>query len=622
MTAQRQNPAYRPAVGRAPGDRGPTYLRHKTATSAGHGADSLQRVRIGLIFDLQMPRPWGAGDERLLLEQTLAQVQLADELGYASAWLQEHHFLEEFGHGGGILPVAGAAAARTTAIRLGVSVLSVDPLVRHPAVLAGDVAALDLLGDGRLDVATGIALAGVEVAGLGLVRQTARATWEHYTGVLARMLAEEPFGGVPASPSGPALARRTVLPRPVQRPHPPLWARCDRPADISTAARLGLGALCRAPMEPEEAAEWVAEYRAILRSASCVPLGATVEARVAVCLPMSVHEDEATAVSQGVDAAHFHAFATAHFERFGEHEPGVTDLWATFQQRREDVGLSRAAVVPDGGPLSVRVLRDGRAALRGAIGTPDQVGELVGRYAAAGVDDLLLLVPRGGTSAHEDICGSLRLFAERVLPTVPAAAPDRPPLGDAIRAALDRRPPAPVVAQTDTAVAALEEAPARDRMSGSAPAPAPAPAPAELRDRLRSRLAQRGTTAVRRAVERSDDRWVERTLGSDRGLRAIFSAMRSRYVAAESGGFVGVIAYELTGAAGTTRTWSIQITPAGARVVPGAIPDPALTVMLNVADFVRVAAGELDPGHLLLSGRMDLRGDFALATRLGAMFGQ
>jgi alkanesulfonate monooxygenase SsuD/methylene tetrahydromethanopterin reductase-like flavin-dependent oxidoreductase (luciferase family) len=616
-----------------------------TVTSLRAGTDSLQRVRIGLIFDLQMPRPGGPGDERVLLEQALAQVQLAEELGYASVWVQEHHFLGGPGHGGGAVPVLGAIAARTTTIRLGLSVLSVDPLVRHPAVLAADVAALDVLGNGRLDVATGVAPAGAEVPGLGPARQAARITWEHHTGVLARMLSEEPFGGVPASSSGPALSRRTVVPRPVRRPHPPLWARCDRPAAISAAARLGLGALCRAPMEPEEAAEWVAGYRAVVQSASCVPLTASIEPRVAVCVPMSVHQDEQTAISQGLDAAHFHAFASAHHERSGEHDPGATDLWATFQQRRGDVGLAPEAVVADGGPLSVRVLRDGRAALRGAIGTSDQVSELVGRYAAAGVDDLLLVVPRGGPGDHEATCASLRLFAEVVLPAVAAAAPERPPLDDAIRAALQRRPPAPAVDEGATAVGALEEAPAPPTpMAGGAPvtrtsAGAPVGEPPSvsaaampgagrgarlrrpLRLRLRAGTAGRGSAVLRRGVERSSDRLLERTLGSDRGLRAIFTAMRARYVAAESGGFLGAITYELTDAAGSTRTWSIRITPTGASVAPGAAPDPALTVMLGLADFIRLAAGELGPARLLLSGRMDLRGDFALATRLGPMFG-
>ncbi|UTI66915.1 LLM class flavin-dependent oxidoreductase [Paraconexibacter antarcticus] len=619
-------------------------------------------MRIGIVCDLQLPRPWSAASERALLARELDRIALADTLGFGSAWVQEHHFLEELGHGGGAVPFLAAAAGRTTALRLGLGVLSVDPAVRHPAVLAADVATLDLLAEGRLDVATGVARTGIEVAGLGLARQTARSRWEQYTGVLARMLAEAPFGGAGEGTSA-ALPPRVVLPRPWQQPHPPLWARCDRPADIGTAARLGLGALCRSVLEPEEAAEWIAEYRGVLRSTRCVPVGAAVEPRVAVCVPMFVHADEATAIDTGIDGLHFQAFATSHYERFGEHVPGGTDLWAAFLARRADVGLARDAVVADGQPLSVRVLRDGQAAVRGAVGTPAQVAELVGRYAAAGVDDLLLVLPAGAAvsagagagagsgrdeaTGEDAVADALRLFAAEVLPGVPADVPPDDELRTAVREALARRPvPPPFLPE---AVGALAEAPppapapapaagpssssgpavgvafAAGEGAGGADRPSPAGPAARLRvsrERLRGSLGAGGTIAVRRAVARADDRWLERTLGSDRGLRVIFTAMRSRYVPEAAQGFLGAIAYELRDADGRVRTWGVRITPTGATVAPGPVEEPALTVQLGLADFVRLAAGELDPGHLLLGGRMDLRGDFSLATRLGPMFGQ
>lgn len=615
-------------------------------------------MRIGILSDLQLPRPWSAAGEHELLTRELHRITLAEELGFRSAWIQEHHFLEELGHGGGAALLLAAAATQTSAIRLGLAVLSVDPAVRHPAVLAGEIATLDLLAQGRLQVATGVARTGIEVAGLGLVRQTARARWEQYTGVLARMLAEEPFTGTAGTAvAGDAtpLPPRMLVPRPHHRPHPPLWARCDRPAEIGVAARLGLGALCRAALEPDEAAEWVAEYRSVLTSERCVPVGAAVHARVAVCLPLYVHEDEATAIDQGLDGAHFHAFATAHYERFGEHRPGVTDLWAAFVQRRDDVGLSKAAVVADGQPLSVRVLRDGRASLRGGIGTPAQVTELVGRYAAAGVDDLLLVpaTPVGGMPDRTE--ASLRLFAQHVLPTVKSPPVDRDLLEDAARAALARRPPPPPL--SDEAIGALDEA-RRPAPSGPAHAPAarngateadddpfagssasdasgvgmtpsagtraapPAILSATMSRRLRERLADGGTVAFRRAVTRADDRWLERTLGSDRGLRILFTAMRARFDPAAADGFVGAIAYELRDASGHVRVWGVRITPTAATVAPGPVVEPALTLQLGLADFLRLAAGELDPARLLLGGRLDLRGDFALAMRLGPMFGQ
>lgn len=591
-------------------------------------------MRIGLIADLQLPRPWSAEDERALLHRTLDRIALADELGLSSAWVQEHHFLEELGHGGGAVPLLAAAAGRTTAIRLGLGLLTVDPAVRHPAVLAADVATLDLLSQGRLEVGTGVVRTGVEAAGLGLARQTSRARWEQYTGVLARLLDEEPFGGhVPAghAKSDTPLPPRMLVPRPWQKPHPPLWARCDRPTEIGTAARLGLGALCRAPLEPDEAAEWVTEYRGVLASTRCVPVGSAIHPRVAVCLPMHVHADEATAIEQGLDGLHFHAYATAHYERFGEHVPGVTDLHAEFVQRRDDVGLSRTPITADGGTLGIRVLRDGQASVRGGIGTPAQVAELIGRYAAAGVDELLLVLP--ATAQDDVVIASLELFAGEVLRRVPDIAPTTPvdeaALAAFVQGALARRPPPPPYPRAEEAVGALAEAASVTPVPATPPTGGPATngtAPKEVvrtarPQRLRGRLGEGGTVMVRRAVGRTEDRWLERTLGSDRGLRVIFTAMRARFVPAEANGFVGTIAYELKDAAGHVRVWSVQVTPTEAQVAAGPVGEAALTVQLALADFVRLAAGELDPGHLLLSGRMDLRGDFALATRLGPMFG-
>ncbi|WP_354697894.1 Alkanesulfonate monooxygenase [Paraconexibacter sp. AEG42_29] len=596
-------------------------------------------MHIGLLSDLQLPRPWSAAGERSLLTRELDRIVLAEALGLSGAWVQEHHFLEELGHGGGATAFLGAAAARTSTIRLGLGLLSVDPSVRHPAVLASEVATLDQLCGGRLDVATGVARTGVEVAGLGLARQTARARLEHYTGVLARMLEEEPFAGSGGGGAGPAA--RMILPRPHQRPHPPLWLRCDKAAEISTAARLGLGALCRAVVDPDEAAEWVAEYRAVLASERCTPVAASIRPRVAVCLPMFVDADEATAIVHGLDGAHFHAYAVSHYERFGEHRPGATDLWAAFQAQREDVGLAGGVVVADGSPLGVRVFRDGRASLRGAIGTPDQVADLVARYAAAGVDDLLLVLPPPVAGRPDHNAESLRLFADSVLPRiVPRAGEedDDAALQTATRSALARRPPRPTL--TNEAISALAEAPAPTgpaaaAQSGATPADPvrsangsgrPETARAILRATmpadLKERASARGTAAARRAVARADDRWLERTLGSARGLKLIFGAMAKRFVPAAAQGFVGTIAYELRDQAGVVQTWSVRVTPTAATATPGPAPDPALTIQMGLADFLRLAVGELDPGALLLSGRMDLRGDFGLATRLGAMFGQ
>src|SRR2546423_6020043 len=93
----------------------------------------------------------------------------------------------------------------------------------------------------------------------------------------------------------------------------------------------------------------------------------------------------------------------------------ATDVWAEFQRDRSKKGFAREIVNPDREPLGVKLLEQGLGSLRGAIGTPDQVAELVERFERSGVDQVIFALQTGHTK-HEHICESLELFAERVLP--------------------------------------------------------------------------------------------------------------------------------------------------------------------------------------------------------------
>jgi putative sterol carrier protein len=123
-------------------------------------------------------------------------------------------------------------------------------------------------------------------------------------------------------------------------------------------------------------------------------------------------------------------------------------------------------------------------------------------------------------------------------------------------------------------------------------------------------------------VRRSDDRRLERTAGSERGLRVLFAAMAQAYVPKAAGGFSGELQYRLTRSDGTVVDWTVAIERERAAVRPGPARAPALKLVLGVADFVRIAGRDLDPGKALLTGRLDIEGDLALAARLGEMFGQ
>ena len=94
---------------------------------------------------------------------------------------------------------------------------------------------------------------------------------------------------------------RNVVPKPKQKPHPPLWVACSRRDTILLAARKGLGALSFSFVEPEQAKEWVDQYYALIASDECVPAGFAVNPQVAVVLPFMVHPDEETAIERGID---------------------------------------------------------------------------------------------------------------------------------------------------------------------------------------------------------------------------------------------------------------------------------------------------------------------------------
>jgi putative sterol carrier protein len=381
-----------------------------------------------------------------------------------------------------------------------------------------------------------------------------------------------------------------------------------------------VGALSFSFVEPEEAKAWVEEYRDIIASARCVPGGFAVNPKVAVVLPMMCAPNEAQAIERGIDGAHFFGYSLAHYYVFGDHRPGRTNVYEEFLARRDEVGFARSIINADDGPLGVRVLQQGLGSLRGAVGSPAQVRDLCRRYEQAGVDQVIFLM-QAGRNRHEHICESIDLFATEVMPefaeraaAADAARAER--FGPAIEAALARREP-PREADPDYAfVPTASGPPAESSLARAAANGRPRLAA------LQGLVAERGERAFRAFVRRADDQRLERTIGSARGLRVIFGAMAQAYEPDKAGGFAGELEYELTRADGQVTHWTVAVDGERAHARSGAAKAPALTLKLGVADFVRLAGRDLDPGKALLTGRMDMEGDLALAARLGEMFGQ
>ena len=585
-------------------------------------------MRFGLFYEHQLPRPWEEGAEEKLLRDALDQVELADRLGFHSVWEVEHHFLEEYSHSSASEVFLAAASQRSRDIRLGFGIVAMPPGYQHPARVAEKASTLDLISGGRVELGTGETSSGAELGGFGVDRETKRDQWREAVDAATRMMVEEPFAGYDGR--WVKMPIRNVVPKPRQKPHPPLWVACSRRETIRLAAEKGMGALSFSFIEPEEAKQWVDEYHAIIDSERCVPAGFSVNPTFAIILPMMCHADEATAIERGIDGAHFFGYALAHYYVFGEHRPGATSIWEEFQERRGEVGFAREVIDSDDAPLGVKILQEGLGSLRGAIGTPEQIRDLCSRYEAAGVDQIIF-VSQTGKNRHEDICESLELFAKEVLPGFAERADEvdedkRRRMAGAVERALARREgprsadPSYAIAPLDSGPTATATATAASAVGLLPQAGGRPPAKAQL-EALAGRLQKRGEDAFAAFVRRSDDARLERILGSDPGLRVLFGGMTRRFRPEKAAGFEGEIQYRLS-SNGTTRPWVVDVRAARATAHPGVAVDAKLTLTMSTADFLRVAARELDPGKALMTGRLRLDGDFTVATKLGEMFGE
>jgi alkanesulfonate monooxygenase SsuD/methylene tetrahydromethanopterin reductase-like flavin-dependent oxidoreductase (luciferase family) len=582
-------------------------------------------MRFGIFYEHQLPRPWGPGSEHTLLSNALEQIELADRSGLDYVWEVEHHFLEEYSHSSAPEVFLAAASQRTRRIRLGHGIVQAPPAVNHPARIAERVATLDLVSDGRVDFGTGEASSAAELGGFGVPRQAKRAMWEETLDAVTRMFAEQPFAGYDGDFF--TMPPRYVLPRPLQQPHPPLWVACSRRETIHLAARSGIGALSFSFVEPEDAARWVAEYYDLIASEECVPRGFAVNPNVAVVLPMMLHPDEATAIDRGIDGAHFFAYSLGHFYGGGTHLVGGSEVWRSFGAERAEHGFAREIVYASAQPLAVRLLEAGMGSLRGAIGTPGQVRDLIARYEAAGVDQVMFVM-QAGNNRHEHICESIELFAREVLPRFAdgrdekeAAKADR--LAAVVDKAMARRSgprvlSAPYEIDEDAEVAAPRR---------PAHAPQRSQPPRHLADQARrsrstrQSLRRRGQAGLARLVGRTSDARLEQIFAASQAQRAVFGMMTRQFQPDKAAGFEGAIVYDLGMTGGARTSWAIEVHDGRAWARQGESAGAALTIRVPLADFIRVltAAGSFYP--LIRSGRMTMDGDLGLANRMAEMFG-
>ena len=289
-------------------------------------------MRFGIFYEHQLPKPWDDGIEQKLFQDALEQVELADRLGIDHAWEVEHHFLEEYSHSSAPEVFLAAASQRTQNIRLGHGIVLMPPGYNHPARVAERIATLDLVSNGRVEFGTGESASRAELEGYRVNPEERRAMWLETVEQVANMLAMNPYPGYEGKYF--SMPTRNVVPKPVQRPHPPLWVACSNRDTIHLAAQLGIGALTFAFIDPAEANHWVNDYYETLKR-ECVPIGHTVNANIAMVSSFSVHPNEEEARRRGFDGFRFFQYALGHHYAAGMHKPGRTNVWGAWEQVRD-----------------------------------------------------------------------------------------------------------------------------------------------------------------------------------------------------------------------------------------------------------------------------------------------
>ena len=369
-------------------------------------------MKFGIFHELSVGRPWRPDSEREVYHNALAQTELADELGFDQTWAVEHHFLEEYSHCSSPEVFLAAAATRTKRIRIGQGIAVVLPNFNHPARAAERAAALDIISGGRLEFGTGRSATWTELGGFRCDPDLTKEMWDEAVHAIPKMWTQDTFSWEGKYFSMP---ERAVIPKPVQKPHPPMWVAVSSPETAIQAAERGIGCLGVSIGTPQEYEQRVKDYHRVIKSAE--PVGEFVNDQVNGVTFLYVDEDENEARTWGTKLVYTFGHLAAHLV-------GISNVYPTSAYKTPGLLFAIRRPVEERAPSGGGAIREGMA-----IGTPDRVIEHIKLWEEIGVDRMVFILNTAEQIPQEKVLNSLRLFAEQVMPAfdkdaqAPAAEP-------------------------------------------------------------------------------------------------------------------------------------------------------------------------------------------------------
>ena len=361
-------------------------------------------MKFGLFYQIQVPKPWDEDSESKRIWEALDQIEYAEEMGYDSVWFSEHHFRPVWSHNSAPDLTLAAVSQRTSRIRLGVGVVLAP--IHHTLHTAARMTTLDILSNGRVDVGLGRTGYPYQLTPYGTKLEDTRGMWEEFAQVLPKIWTEEVV-----SHEGKyyQIPPREVLPKPIQKPHPPLWSACSSEATTRTAAELGLGALVGSEGGPDKVGDVLQSYHQALKAAN--PTGVAPNSQNALMTAGFCHEDPKEIEGRGTELIGWYMDQQRERARLvwqGVDPATVPPDYQGYYER----DMKLAAGPHPGEATASETVKRGTSF---CVGTPERCIEFFEKYEAMGVEQVFLLSAIGPAS-HEEVMNTLTMFGKHVIP--------------------------------------------------------------------------------------------------------------------------------------------------------------------------------------------------------------
>jgi alkanesulfonate monooxygenase SsuD/methylene tetrahydromethanopterin reductase-like flavin-dependent oxidoreductase (luciferase family) len=351
-------------------------------------------MKFGTFYFFQAV-PWLSHDE--VVHRELEQMEWTEDLGFDRIWLTEHHFID-YGLAVDPATLAGIAASRTRTVRIGLAA-AILPF-HHPLRLAEQLALVDVVSRGRLDVGIGRGNRPAEFRGYNVPQQENRERAEEALAIVLRAWTEDRF-----SHQGRffTITDARVMPKPAQRPHPPLFQVCGSKETIEATAARGwpmLNSVLRGNAEQQMVTNRDLYVGALRKNGRTEAEVAALLQQWGVSRQIYVAPTDAQAQAEAKDAEMWYQESFRRFvvpERIEDAHPSLQPHFRALAERLATVNwddLVRETV---------------------AFGSPETVARKLEAMRALGVGHVLCWMNFGGLP-QDRIRRSMELFAREVMP--------------------------------------------------------------------------------------------------------------------------------------------------------------------------------------------------------------